>query len=401
MKKKFGFLMWMLSAAVTAAVFSLWIMINPIQHVDTVLSGVLYSIAYFASFLLCGFGAVRLAIWIGRKKYQVNTAGMGKRLVAVLVMVAMLGGIGQLLYSIEKQKYTKEIIIDDTLKGLHLAVLMDVSGSMKEEREGCVEAVCELIEGMDEANSMQFIAFSGTVTDRGESAFLPLTAANKITLQDMVRSINMVGGTNFDEPLDKAIATLQDNMDPDYSSLIIMVTDGDAPIDSRIANVLTDPDSGIELFTLRITDGSSSVSADVQAMIDMAAMDFPIVQQADGTVDVTAVQDAFREALNYQRVIEEEHEKLGLGKTLVFSTMDKTLWWRPVIQVVVLALYALLVSVAYYGKPSVISAVLNLALGAVSGLLLATGVYMGAYALFIVCVSAVAILEVEEVHQNV
>ena len=382
----------------SGAAIKLWSQWNP--KADTVVSGILISVAFFLFLLLAGFAGMMAGMTSRKKKYKIDIRVAGKRLIAVLLTLALLVSIGQLLYCVEKQKYTEEIVIDDSLKGLHLAVLMDISGSMDNEQEACVEAACQLIDGLSESDSMQFIAFAATVPERGESEFLPMTSANKAVLKDMVRSVDMMGGTNFNEPLDKAITTLQNNQDSEYSSVIMMITDGEDSVDDRIRNVLADPNGDIALFTLRITDTSVVSDPDVQNLIDMAEMDFPIVPQADGTVDVTAIQDAFQAAVNYQRVIVEEHEKLGMGSDLIFDTADDSLWWRPVIQIVVFALYALLISIAYYGKTGVVSVVLSLATGAATGWVI-THSAMWYIILLTVCLTAFTILETEEVPEHV
>ena len=349
------------------------------------------STLFFVTMLLAGFSGMYLAAQLYRKKYQIQMEGSFRRLAVVLLLTAVLGGVGQLLYGLELQTYTTTTTSSEPTKGMHIVVLMDVSGSMQDEQPVCVDAACQLIEGLDETTSMQFIAFAGTVPKRGESAFLPLTKEHKAQLQTMVQSVKLEGGTNFDEPLDKAIATLQNNHDPAYRSLIIMLTDGEDSVNSTIKSILTDPNSGIDLFTLRITDSSDVISSNTQALIDLAEMDFPIVPQEDGAVDISSVRQAFQTALNHTPVT-ETHTKLALGDTLIFAEVNDTFAWQHMLASVVFALYALLISIAYYGKPSRMSAAFNLVFGAVTG-----WITDDVYILFLVlCLTAFTILEPEE-----
>ena len=395
MKKKFGLCM-MLCSAVGAAL-GMGLLIEGINwgFADTPIDAVLHSVVFFPAMLLFGFSGMYLAIWLTRKKYQVDTLGAGKRLITILLLSALLGGVGQLLYGFELRTYTTTKAGDTPVSGLHLVVLMDISSSMDDEREVCADAACQLIESLDETASMQFIAFAATVPGRGESAFLPLTKEHKATLQNMVRTVYLGGGTNFDEPLDKAIATLQAHHDPACRSLIIMLTDGEDSVNGTIRDVLTDPDSGIELFTMRITDGSGTVSANTQDLIDMAAMDFPIVPESNGTVDVSAVQQAFRSALNYSQPIAEEETRLELSAHSIFADSEHTMWWHPVVQIAVFALYALLISLAYYGRSSVRSMMLNLGMGTLTGLMMAVGALEVYVILLTVCLTTFTILEIE------
>ena len=400
MKKRVNILMPLFSAAAALAGLWMWIELFPWAKEKTFLFSVIFSILFFTSMLLLGFGGMWLAAWIGRKKYQIVPELSLQRLGAVLLVTAAVAGFGQLLYGIEPQIRATETVVDKNMKGLHLVLLMDVSGSMEEEQSVCAQAACQMIENLDETNFMQFVAFAGTVPERGESAFLPLTAENKAALQMMAQTVTLKGGTNFNEPLDKAITTLQSHQNPEYRSLIIMLTDGEDSVNSEIKSVLTDPKSGIDLFTLRITDDSGNVSGNVQELIDLAEKDFPIVQKTDGSVDLTKVQDAFREALSYRGVIVEEQTKLGFGSNLIFDTSDFSFWWQPLIQSVVFSLYSLLISIAYYGKTGLLSAGLNLAVGAAAGFSIRCdeALYVS---LLLVCLSAFVILETEEVEKDV
>lgn len=402
MKKRFGFLPLVLTSLFgVAGILAVGFVFYAIEP-DTVWEGVLISVLFFTIPMLLGFTGLRLALRLERKKYQVKEdRGCFVRLVVVLILVGLLGGVGQLLYCLEWQTYTVDTEVDMPSKGNHVVMLMDISGSMRDERDACIEAACQLIDGLDETTAMQFIAFAATVEPRNESAFLPLTADNKLVLQDLIRAIDMEGKTNFNQPLETAIHTLQTHQAPDYRSMILMITDGKDDINSSIKRTLSDPGSGIELFTLRITEGSGAPDAQVQALIDLAKQDYPIQQKADGTVDMTTVLDNLRSAIDSQKTITEEHRKLAFGNDLVFSIGSANFWWRSVIQVVLFGLYSVLISVAYYGKPGVLSLLLSAAGGLFTGFMLCMDMEFYPALLIILCLGAFTVYEIEEAKPNV
>lgn len=402
MKKKFGVLPLVLTVLFATAGILVFGYIQKAINPNTTWKALLDSVVFFMVPLLLAFVGLLLALVLKQKKYHVKiNGGCFARLAVVLILSGLLGGVGQLLYCLEWQTYTVDTVVETPLKGNHVVMLMDISGSMSDEREACIEAACQLIDGLDETNTMQFIAFAASVASRNESAFLPLTADNKSSLQDLIRGIDMKGGTNFNEPLEKAIQTLRDNQDTEYRSMILMITDGKDSINNSIKGTLSDPDSGIELFTLRITDGSSSPDSQVRALIDLAKQDYPITQQGDGTVDMTTVLENLRAAIHSQRSVTEEHRKLAFGSRLVFTYDYTDFWWRPVIQVVLLGLYSVLISVAYYGKPGVLSLLLSLAAGLFTGLILSMGLEFYPALLIILCFGAFTVYEIEEVKPNV
>ncbi len=406
MKKKFDFLGLALTSLLSFLGVFLVVQIYRCIPQDSSAAAVFVGALLLTVPMLLGFLGMRLSMWIRRRKYRMKKpkAAAG-RLLAVMLAAAILGAAGQLLFEVEWQTYTVDTKVDAPMKGRHIVLLMDISGSMKNEKDACIEAACQLIGGMDETTTMQVIAFASAVTERCTSAYLPLTPENKDTLQEMIRSVNMAGGTNFNQPLDMAIKTLHDDMDPEYRSMILMLTDGKDSVENSIRDTLTDPDCGIELFTARITDGSDFKDQNVQALIDLAVRDFPIVQQTDGSVDMSDVLDTFLAAVNHQKTIQEEHKKLALGSDFIldFSLGYRTaeFWWRPVVQMAVFTLYAVLVSAAYYGKPDRTSLLLNLTAGLVTGLALVFKVAEFVLLLSFLCLGGFTLYEIEEVEGHV
>lgn len=354
--------------------------------------------------LLTGYDGLRLSLRLRRKKFRApDSKAAARRVIVVALIAGLLGAGGQVLYGLEWETYTEETVVDTSTKGRHIVLLMDISGSMKEEKPACIEAACRLIDGMDDTTTMQVIAFAASVTDRCTSQYLPLTPENKTTLQNMIRSVDMGGGTNFNQPLDMAIQTLKGSADPEYRSMILMLTDGKEAVNDTIRGTLTDPASGIELFTVRI--GTDASDHNVRDLIDLAVQDFPIAQQTDGTVDITDVLDTLEKAANYQTVVQEEHRRLIMGGDQLLecfiANKNVEFWWRPVLQVVVMAVYAVLVSFAYYGRLGKGSLALSLAAGLATGLALALNQYVASPMMCVLCLGGFTVYEVQEVEAHV
>lgn len=402
MKKKFDFLMLILTSFCAAIGIGIVGAVNAMLDPDSVMTGVLSSLLFFTVPLLMGYFGLKLALLLKRKQFvQKDSSGSIRALVLALAVSAVLGAVGQLIYAIEWQTYTTEEVIETKVKGSHVVMLMDISGSMQDEQAACQEAACQLIDGLDETTSLQFIAFAGSVEPRNKSGFVTLTPENKVPLQELIRSVNMSGGTNFNQPLEEAVDTLKKNKQQDYRNMIIMLTDGKEPIKESVKASLTDPDNAIDLFTVRITDGSDDSDSDVQALIKLATQDFPVTKNANGTVDVTTVLDTFRAAMNSQSVITKEHKKLAMGSDLIFAANMEDFWWRPIVQVLVFGIYAVLISLAYYGSLGKLSALLSLVSGVACGFLLTTQTEVYAVVLVLLCFGAYTVYEVEEVRQNV
>lgn len=402
MKKRFDFLMLILTSFCAAIGIGIVGAVNAMMTPGAVMTGVLSSLLFFTVPLLMGWFGLKLALLLKRKKYEQKDASGGiKALALALAVSAVLGVVGQLIYAIEWQTYTTEKVIESPIKGSHIVMLMDISGSMVDERPACVEAACQLVEGLDETTSMQFIPFAAAVDDENVSGFAPLTADHKMTLQNMIHSAKMSGGTNFNHPLEMAINTLKKNKQQDYRNMIIMLTDGKEAINDAVKASLTDPDNAIELFTVRITDGSDDSNSNVQALIKLATQDYPVTQKADGTVDVTTILNNFQAAMNFQKIITEEHKKLAMGSDLIFAANMEDFWWRPIVQVLMFGIYAVLISLAYYGSLGKASMILSLATGLVSGFTLTSQTELFAVILIIFCFGAFTIYEIEEVRQHV
>lgn len=398
--RKFDFLMPLIT--ILFAVLGIAMVGTFIDRMDTdsVAASLASTLLFFTLPVLTGYLGLQVTLLIRKKKYvRKDSSGSLKALAAALLLSAVTGVVGQLLYAIEWQTYTTEKVIETKMKGSHVVMLLDVSGSMVDERPACVEAACQLIDGLDDTTSMQFIPFAAAVKERNVSAFVPLTADNKNSLQTLIRDASMAGGTNFDQPLEMAIETLTKNQKQDYRNVILMLTDGTASIDDSVKKAISGSD--LELFTIRITDGTNDSDPDVQALIQLASMDFPVSAKSDGGIDVSVILENFRAALNSNRVITEEHKKLALGSDLVFAANMQDFWWRPIVQIVVFGIFSVLISLAYYGRPGKVSFVLSLAAGVLCGTVLVVEAELYAVLLVVLCFGAYTFYEIEEVPANV
>lgn len=401
MKKKFDFLM----APLTGVISYLGILAAAycwgFLHNGSVMMSVFIAVLLFVIPMTAGFLTMQLVLLFQRKKYNLQTKGAFVRFVAVLLVTAVLAAVSQLLYCFEWQTYSTEKVIENKTKGSHVVLLMDISGSMKDERSACIDAACELVNSLDENTSMQFIAFAGTVEPRNKTAFLNLTPDNKLVVQDVIRNVKMEGGTNFNYPLEEAMDTLIQNQDPDYRSMILLLTDGrEATVNAQNKQKLRD-NSQIELFSLRVVPANATISKEEKELMELAVKDFPLEQQKDGSLDMSTVLQTFKTAINHKKVEVEWHKKLAMGSDVVFGSDNQGYWWRAVTQIVMFTLYSVLLSVAYYGKPGIPSLILSLAAGALTGWVAGIDVNLMGFVLAILCLSAYTVYEVGEGPQNV
>ncbi len=403
MKKKFDILAPVLSAVFGFLGVEAAYLIFKTFRTGTVMSNVVLAVVYFLLPMVMGFLGLQLALLINRKKFKTaGGPGVWIRMIAVLVVMAILGGAAQLLYCIEVQRYSTERVVENKAPGSNVIMLMDISGSMSNERDACVEAACSLVDGLDATTSMQFIAFESIVKPEYTSRFLSLDATNKQEIKTVIQNVNTKGGTNFNYPLEEAIKTLEDNHQKDFRSMIIMITDGrEASVGQDVQNKLKNSSVGIEFFTLRVITAGEATTQHEKDLAALATKDFPLMQQTNGSLDVSTVAQTLQEAFNHKEIVIDWHEKLGMGSDMLFVQSEQSFWWRPVVSIVIFALYSVLLSVAYYGMPGILSLILSLATGALTGWMAETNATMALLPLVLLCLTAYTVYEIREGTQNV
>lgn len=310
--------------------------------------------------LFLGWLGMRLAILLDSRNYQIRGADVHPVLLVVtLVASLLLGMIGELVYALEIHTETEQIEVEGPAvesMNNHIFMLMDQSGSMSGKTAACVEAACNLIDGLSEEDTMQYGCFAYYMQDYNISPYLKLNTANKEELKQFIRTHTTSGGTSFDGPLTTAAAALTQHAEDGYRNVVLMLTDGLAKVSDSVISLYQQPDVNIDLYVVRLTDGTlpdSSGQMMIQKLESFAADIIEIQQEPDGGVDVSEVLMAFQSAVEPDKEIQIiEHKKLGFGDAmLVFNGKEKTGFvWQFFIPLIVFALYSVLVSLAYYGR---------------------------------------------------
>lgn len=391
MRRKFGLTIFLTTALFAGAGTILWALDDPVFS-ESVGGAILTGAGFFAWTLFWGCAGMELGVWLRRGNCRVDgRRGPVVSLLLAIVLGAGIGAVTETIYAVDYVTYTRTVDVDTQLSGRHIVFLIDGSASMMEERDVCVEAACKLIDSLDENTFVQTMAFASAIAERNVSQFLPMTAENRKAMQDFMRGMDLAGGTNFNIPLRRALETLYGHRDDEYSQIILMLTDGEGELDSDVVQTFSDPDNEIHLFTVRIT-GEEDVSPMTQSLINLAELDFPIRQNGSGSVDVSAVLDAFGAALASTTTVIEEHTKLGFS-TAVFFREEKTAhWWNIFACLAGFAAISLAACYLYYGQVSRGQLLFHLALGAAIGavlfvdrtvwMILYCGVGLGAFTVF-------------------
>ena len=110
-----------------------------------------------------------------------------------------------------------------------MVLLLDGSGSMEDEKEGCDKAARALLDQMDENSRAQVVSFAATVL--GNTDLLPMDETErKDTVTDFIRSIDVIGGTEFGQPLTFALNSLRENKEEQRAQAVILLSDGEGPL---------------------------------------------------------------------------------------------------------------------------------------------------------------------------
>ena len=132
----------------------------------------------------------------------------------------LAGAGGQALYMISA--FEKNPAMD-------MVLLLDGSGSMEDEKEGCDKAARALLDQMDENSRAQVVSFAATVL--GNTDLLPMDETErKDTVTDFIRSIDVIGGTEFGQPLTFALNSLRENKEEQRAQAVILLSDGEGPL---------------------------------------------------------------------------------------------------------------------------------------------------------------------------
>ena len=328
---------------------------------DNPFGRILWSGLFFSVPLLCGVAGSYLSELIHRRKFSVKRTG--SRLVSA-VLAAVLGfGIGaggQALYMFS-------ITENEERQAVDLVLLLDGSGSMQDKKEDCFQAAEDLIRGMEEENRAAAAAFAAVVL--GSTDLTDMDETGKDELTEFIRGIDIVGGTDFEAPLNLAADLLLDRKTEGRRQAVILLSDGEGPVSEETEERYIS--EGIALYTVRIVS-DNEIRPDEQRVIDLAqntgGSDTEIRAGEDGSVRVEELLEAFRGAVRRTGGTEMSDRMLVYGET------GKGFLWCAFIRILVCLLYAVLAGYVYYRKMNRTQLAGNLISGMIlAGLIIVSG----------------------------
>lgn len=304
---------------------------------DNPFGRILWSGLFFSVPLLCGVAGSYLSELIHRRKFSVKRTG--RRLVSVALAAVLgfgIGAGGQALYMLSITESEERQAVD-------LVLLLDGSGSMQDKKEDCFQAAEDLIRGMEEENRMAAAAFAAVVL--GNTDLTDMDETGKDELTEFIRGIDIVGGTDFEAPLNLAADLLLDQKAEGRRQAVILLSDGEGPVSEETEKRYISED--IALYTVRIVS-DDEIRPDEQRVIDLAqntgGSDTEIRAGEDGSVRVEELLEAFRGAVNRTGGAEMSDRMLVYGET------GKGFLWCAFIRILVCLLYAVLAGYVYYRK---------------------------------------------------
>ena len=335
--------------------------------------------------VLLGFLGLRLGLVTAKKSYRAENAKVVALVLAVL-LVFVLGSVSQWVYALQMRTYSENVVVNGTMDGMNVVLLLDASGSMDDFEAVCKEAACNFVDTLNQNCNLQFMGFSDFVWAENKTDFLPMTDANKKIVKDVITNCKDGGGTDFDGVLVKAVDTLTSNTAADRKNVIIMITDGtDMVEDPYVIQPLQNDE--ISLFTIRITIDDPELASMIQGLIDLADKDFVIDPADAASLNLTALSDALNEILAITGTQEQQYTKLELT--------DEALWQkhpfdavRFLVELVMCTVLSLLFSLAYCGKIRFLDGLLSGVIGLVCGLLVSFLPAVGLIAVWVGCGSA-------------
>lgn len=178
---------------------------------------------------------------------------------------------------------------------LDLAVVVDVSGSMR--NEGKLAAVQDglrlMVNEMRDPDRIAIVTYNGDATTRFD---LDALQGNRNELLDIIDAFEAEGATNLHDGMRRGYATLRASLSTERESRLLLLSDG-----QPTAGV-TDPDAILEMSAAENSDGIGLTTIGVGTSFNIALMR-DLALQSDGNFyfveDPGAVDEVFTEELSY------------------------------------------------------------------------------------------------------
>lgn len=244
--------------------------------------------------------------------------------------------------------------VDNQAKFKHIVLLIDASDSARRNDDEGRLAPCRIIDEMNEETSMQVavFAYAPTVEDvRYKTDYLSLTDKVKESFKDFIQKTDIVGGTSFEGPIRLAVSTLADHSNDRESAAIIMFTDGDGPLSQEACEMVRD--SGVRLYLVCDKPAETANAKQLFQLADATGGGGLSVSDAVGGSSLTAESkhSTVQTQVQVNTVQRESRFGLTFGENLPPDGFGEDgSVWRIGVCALTYVLYAVLVTVVYYRR---------------------------------------------------
>lgn len=324
----------------------------------TPLGRTLWSGGFFLAVFLGGFVGLTVALALSRRYKVRRPRAWPVALILCAALVFGVGAGGQWLFMYSKETVVLPAEVD-------MVLLLDASGSMDSYgySEPRTEAACQFVDSLDEDCRLQVVSFAGWVLD--STNLLTMDDAGKDAAKAMIRSIDSVGMTDFNAPLQTAMDTLTTRAREGVNRAVVLLTDGEGELSQRVISAYLDSD--IKVMTIRISTAARP-TAEAQALISFAqgtgGFDARLTPQSGGGIDASDMLAAFEDA--FQASTET---RTNMAEDLLVCSAGNSLY-QILIRVATLLLCALLFGIGYFSRILRLGILFDLLCGLAAALLL-------------------------------
>lgn len=291
-----------------------------------------------------------LAEGIHRRNFVIFRRGnRAITLIAAALTGFAVGAGGQFLYMLPPM---------ENHSAVDMVLLLDGSGSMQGKKEPCVQATEALLEQMDEQSRAQAVAFASCVL--GNTELLPLDEEGRETLIKFVEGTDIIGGTEFGQPLTFALNSLEEKKETGRIQAVILLSDGEGPFQETLEEEYKEKD--VVLYTIRMDAGEQETETArqlVQFAQKTGGFDTKIPVDEKGQISTDELTKAFRQAFSAAK-------EFGMGEgMLVFGKIKGSFLLRFLIRALIFSVCGILVGAVYYRRLNKEQAIGNAAAGLV------------------------------------
>lgn len=325
---------------------------------------IFWSGIFFLAVFLGGFLGMTLAFRFSGKYTVCRKRGWQITFLLSAALLFGTGAAGQALFMYSREKVVVPASVD-------IVLLLDYSYSMEQSGydEARTEAACQFVDILDEECCLQVIPYTVIVKNEEISSFLMMDDQGKREMKDFIRSIDITGATDFNEPLKKAKETLDEKGRSGAYKTVILLTDGESYLDSDVTGAYISSD--IIVFSVCI-NSSGVLSYNAQELADFAVntggFDLQITPDASGNVDAVVLLDAFWDAFEST----SEMKDTMSNHLLIYS--ESTSVYQFIVRLITMLICAVLFALGYFGKISLPGAASGLVCGTLLAVLLSLGI---------------------------